>query len=75
MGYKRRQGNMAPQNVNNHTIEDLVDNDRDGSSITEVRRMIVRMFKELKKELSKQLNESQISHVFSHMWNTDKIEK
>jgi hypothetical protein len=42
------QGNMTPQTVNNHTMEDLEDNEEDESSVAEVRRMITRMFKELK---------------------------
>jgi hypothetical protein len=27
MGNKRRQGNMTPQKVNNHTIEEMVDSE------------------------------------------------
>jgi hypothetical protein len=32
MGNKRNQGNIIPQKVNNHTIEDLVDSKRDEAS-------------------------------------------
>jgi hypothetical protein len=50
---------MTPQKVNNHTIEDLADSERDEYSGAEVRRIITRMFKDLKMEIQKQLNESQ----------------
>jgi hypothetical protein len=59
MRNKTKQGNMMPQKVSNHTIEDLVDSEGDESSVAEVRRMITIMFKELKKDLQNQLNESQ----------------
>jgi hypothetical protein len=35
MGNKRRQGNMTPQEGNNHNIEVLVDNEGDESSVEE----------------------------------------
>jgi hypothetical protein len=61
MRNKIRQGNMTPQKVNNHTIENLVDSKGDKSPIAEVRRMMIRIFNELKTELKKdkQLIESQ----------------
>jgi hypothetical protein len=56
-------GNMTPQKAHNHTIEDLVDSEGEESPVTEVRRMMIRMFNELKVELKediqKQFNESQ----------------
>jgi hypothetical protein len=60
MRHKRMQGNMTPQNVTNHTIEDLMDSEGDESPL--VRRMMIRMFneltEELKEDIQKQLNES-----------------
>jgi hypothetical protein len=60
MRHKRMQGNMTPQNVANHTIEDLMDSEGDESPL--VRRMMIRMFneltEELKEDIQKQLNES-----------------
>jgi hypothetical protein len=58
MGNKRRQGNMTPQKVNSHTIEDLVDSEGNESAVADIRK-ITRMSKELKDDLQKQLNESQ----------------
>jgi acetyl-CoA carboxylase alpha subunit len=48
---------MTLQKVNNHTIEDLMDSERDGFSDAEARRMMTRMFNELKEDIQ-QLNES-----------------
>jgi hypothetical protein len=48
IGNKRRQGNMIPQKVNNHKIEDMVDSEGDKYSGTEVRR-ITRMLRSLKR--------------------------
>jgi hypothetical protein len=59
MGNKRIQGNITSQMVKNHTRQDLVDSERDESSVAEARRMVTRMFKELKEDLQKQLYESQ----------------
>jgi hypothetical protein len=36
---------MTPPKVNNHTMEDLVDNEGDESTVAEVRRMTTKMFK------------------------------
>jgi hypothetical protein len=58
MRNKRRQGNMTPQKVDNHTVEDFVGSEGDESLVSEVRKMI-RMFNELKENIQKQLNESQ----------------
>jgi hypothetical protein len=54
MENKRRQGNMTPQKVHNHTVEDLVDSEWEESSVSGVRRMITRMFKKSKEEIQKQ---------------------
>jgi hypothetical protein len=59
MGNKRRQENMTPQKVDNHTREDLVDSEGHESSGAEVKRMILRMSSELQENIQKQLNESQ----------------
>jgi hypothetical protein len=58
MGNRRKQGNMAPQKVKNHTTEDLIESGGYKSLVSEVKRM-VRMLKELKDDVLKQLNESQ----------------
>jgi hypothetical protein len=51
---------VTPQKVHqNHTIEDLVESERDESSVAEVRRIMIRMLTELKEDIQKQLNESQ----------------
>jgi molybdenum-dependent DNA-binding transcriptional regulator ModE len=59
MGRKRRQGNMTPQKTNNNIIEDLVESKGDESPVTDIRRMIIRMFNELKEGIQKQFNDSQ----------------
>jgi hypothetical protein len=48
MWRKRRQENMTSQQANNQRIVDLVDSEREESPGTEVRRMVIRMFKKLK---------------------------
>jgi hypothetical protein len=53
------QGNMTPQNIYNYTIEDLVDSEGDKTSVSELRRMMIRVFKELKENIQKQINKSQ----------------
>jgi hypothetical protein len=50
-GEKRRQGNTTPQKANNKTIEDLVESEEGESSVTDVRRMMIRMFYELKEDI------------------------
>jgi hypothetical protein len=50
-GNKIRQGNMTPQKVNNHTIEDLVESEGDEFPVAEVRRM----FNEFKEELKENI--------------------
>jgi hypothetical protein len=53
MGNRKSQRNMTTQKVNSHTIEDLVDSACDESSVSEVKRMMTRMFKELKEDIHK----------------------
>jgi hypothetical protein len=53
------QGNMSPQSIYNYTIEDLVDSEGDKTSVSELRRMMIRVFKELKENIQKQINKSQ----------------
>jgi hypothetical protein len=50
-GKKRRQRNMTPQKANDNTIEDLVDSEGEEPPVSEVRRMMMRMFNKLKEEL------------------------
>jgi hypothetical protein len=49
MERKRRQGNRTPQKTNNNKIQDLVESEEDESPISDLRRMMIRMFNELKK--------------------------
>jgi hypothetical protein len=53
MSNRRRQGNMIPEKVNSHTIEDLADSEGNESSVSEVQRMMIRMFKKLKEDIEK----------------------
>jgi hypothetical protein len=50
MENKRIHGDMIPQKVNNHTIEDLVGSEGEESSHAEVRKTRIKMFKELKED-------------------------
>jgi hypothetical protein len=54
MGNRRRQGNMTPQKVNNHTIEDLMSSEGDENSVSRFKRMMIRMFKEFKEDTQKE---------------------
>jgi hypothetical protein len=56
MGNRKRQGNMTPQNVNNHT-KDLTDSEKDNTSASKPKRMMIRMVKEVKEDMHKQINE------------------
>jgi hypothetical protein len=58
MGNRRRQGNVTPLKVNNHTIEDLMDSEGSKTSVSEFKRMIS-MYKEFKEEIQNQANEFQ----------------
>jgi transcription termination factor NusB len=49
MGNKRKQRNMTPQKVNNHTKDDLVGTQKNDA----------KMFKDLKKDIQKQISELQ----------------
>jgi hypothetical protein len=57
MRIRRKQGNMTPQKVNNHTIKDLMDSEEDETSVSEHMTMMIRMIKEVKEDLQKQVNE------------------
>jgi peptidyl-tRNA hydrolase len=50
---------MTPQKANSYTIEDFVVSERTESSVADIRKMMIRMFKELKEIIQKQLNEFQ----------------
>jgi formylmethanofuran dehydrogenase subunit E-like metal-binding protein len=58
MGNRKRQGNMTPQNVNNHTTGDLMDSRRDETSVSKL-KMMVRMIKEFQEDKQKQVKEIQ----------------
>jgi hypothetical protein len=51
MGNRRRQRNMTPQKVNDHTIEEFVDSEGDEISFSDIRGMMITMFKELKEDI------------------------
>jgi hypothetical protein len=48
-GEKKKQGNRTHQKSNNNKIEDLVESEEDESPVSDLRRMMIRMFNELKK--------------------------
>jgi hypothetical protein len=41
MGNKRRQGNMTPQKVNNHTIKHLMNSRGDETSVSKFKSMMI----------------------------------
>jgi hypothetical protein len=49
MERKRREGNRTPQKTNNNKIEDLVESEEDESPVSDLRRMMIRMFNKFKK--------------------------
>jgi predicted Fe-Mo cluster-binding NifX family protein len=51
MERKRRRGNMTPQKANNYTIEGLVESEGDESAISDLRRMMIRVFNRLKVDI------------------------
>jgi hypothetical protein len=51
------QGNMTPQNVNNHTTKNLMDSKEDEISISKLKRMLITMINKMKEHMQKQLNE------------------
>jgi hypothetical protein len=42
MGNRRKQGIMIPQNVNNHTKEDLLESEGNGTSVSQFKRMMTK---------------------------------
>jgi hypothetical protein len=50
---------MVPPKVHDHTTKDLMDGEVDESSISEIRRIMVRKSKEFKEDMQKQLKEMQ----------------
>jgi hypothetical protein len=52
MGNRRMQGNKIPQNINNHT-EDLICSERNETSVSKFKRMMIRMFKAFKEDIQK----------------------
>jgi hypothetical protein len=53
---------MTPQKANNHTIEYLVESEEDESSVADIKRMMIRMFKELR-GYTKTTHESQETNI------------
>jgi hypothetical protein len=51
----KRQRNMTPQKVNNHTTKDLIDSKGVEISISELKR--IRTINEMKEDMKKQVNE------------------
>jgi hypothetical protein len=49
MWNRRRQGNMTLQKVNYQTLENLVDRERDESSVAEIRRMMIKCLTSLRR--------------------------
>jgi hypothetical protein len=42
---------MTPQKVNSHTTNDLKDSKGDETSVSKLKRMMIRMIKEIKKDM------------------------
>jgi hypothetical protein len=42
---RKTQGNMSPQKVNNHTTKDLMDSKGNENSISDVKRIVVRIIR------------------------------
>jgi hypothetical protein len=57
-GNRKRQGDMIPEKVNNHTTKDLMDREGDETSVSIFNRMMIRMIKEVKEDTQKQVNET-----------------
>jgi hypothetical protein len=53
----KRQGNMTPQKLNNHTTKDLNGSKEDEISISRLKRMIKSMINEMKEDIHEQLSE------------------
>jgi hypothetical protein len=52
----KRQGNIIPQKVYNHTIKNLIGSKGDEISISELKGMMIRTINEMKKDMHKQLS-------------------
>jgi hypothetical protein len=50
------QGNMTPQNVNNHTTKNLMDSEKDETSVSKLKRMMVEQLRSLRRTSKKQVN-------------------
>jgi hypothetical protein len=57
-GNRKRQRDMIPEKVNNHTTKDLMDREGDETSVSIFNRMMIRMIKEVKEDTQKQVNET-----------------
>jgi hypothetical protein len=57
---------MNPQKVYNNTTKDLMDSKGDETSISKLRRMIIRMIKEIKENMQKK------SMRFNRIWINSK---
>jgi hypothetical protein len=73
MGRKRSQGH--PQKTSNNIKEDMVESEGDESPVTDLRKMMIRMFSKLKEDLKeniqKQINEYQ-ENIKKKLENTQK---
>jgi hypothetical protein len=52
----KRQGNMTPQKIDNHTTKDLNDSEGDEILSFKLKRIMIIMINEMKKEMYKHLN-------------------
>jgi hypothetical protein len=48
MGSKKIQENVTPPKVNSHTTKNLMDSERDETSISKLKKIMIRMVKEVK---------------------------
>jgi hypothetical protein len=48
------QGNMIPQKVNNHKTKDLMNSKGDESSISKLKRMMIKMIHEMKEDMQRE---------------------
>jgi hypothetical protein len=56
----KRQGNMIPQNVNNHITKALMDIEMDEASISKLKRMITIIINEMKMCKNKSMESKKI---------------
>jgi hypothetical protein len=69
MGNRKTHGNTMSQKVNNHKTKDVMNSERDETSVSKLKRMMIRIIMNFKGSMQKQVNKNKTIWIISHRSN------